>query len=195
MRGPQPAAVASAPPPAVPLLAAAEASAPSVPSVPPAPGDGPASATGAEATAESPELRHIAHLERELRQHPDDVARWIALGNAYFDTRQPLKAIEAYGRALQLQPNNPDVLTDLGIMYRESGQYEQALDCFDKAVALKPAHEQARFNKGVVLLFDLHRHAEAKAAWQELLGINPGAVAPDGTSLHDLIRQCDKPLP
>lgn len=143
----------------------------------------------------SPELQHIAHLEQALQQHPDDAARWTELGNAYFDTGQPFKAIEAYKRSLRLQPNNPGVLTDLGIMYRESGQYEQALESFDMAIRRKPDHEQARFNKGVVLLFDLHRHAEAKAVWQELLGINPSATAPDGTSLRDLIRQCDKPLP
>lgn len=139
--------------------------------------------------------QHIARLEQALREQPDDAARWTELGNAYFDEKEHGKAIEAYGRSLALRPNNPNVLTDLGIMYRETGQYERALKCFDQAMRLEPAHEYARFNKGIVLLFDLHRHAEAKAVWQELLRLNPRAVAPDGTRLDELIRQCDKPLP
>lgn len=141
------------------------------------------------------QLEHIGHLEKSLAADPQDVARWTELGNAYFDTHQPLKAIMAYERSLALQPGNPNVLTDLGIMYRESGRPEKALECFDKAMRADPSHEHARFNKGIILLFDLHRHAEAKAVWQELLRMNPRATAPDGTGLRTLIEQCDKPLP
>ena len=134
-------------------------------------------------------------LEKSLAANPQDVARWTELGNAYFDMHQPLKAIEAYERSLALRPGDPNVLTDLGIMYRESGQYELALRSFDRAMRADPTHENSRFNKGIVLLFDLHRHAEAKAVWQELLRMNPRATAPDGTGLRTLIEQCDKPLP
>lgn len=191
---------ADAPSEAAPVAAADAGSTAMVP--PEAPGSR-TGATGNRANGDmdeaaaslSPEQRHIAHLEQALQQQPNDAARWTELGNAYFDTRQPLKAIVAYERSLRLQPDNPDVWTDLGIMYRESGQYEKALECFDTAINRKHDHEPALFNKGVVLLFDLHRHADARAAWQRLLGINPGATAPDGTSLRDLIRKCDKPLP
>lgn len=140
-------------------------------------------------------LEHIGHLEKRLAANPQDVDGWTELGNAYFDTHQPLKAINAYERSLALRPGDPNVLTDLGIMYRESGQLGQALECFDRAMRADPAHENARFNKGVILLFDLHQHAEAKAVWQELLRMNPRATAPDGTALRTLIEQCDKPLP
>lgn len=162
---------------------------------PPAAPDRQPEAKSAQPSAAVSQEQHIAQLEQALRQQPDDAARWTELGNAYFDEKQYGKAIEAYGRSLALRPNNPNVLTDLGIMYRENGQYEQALKCFDQAMRLEPAHEHARFNKGILLLFDLHRHAEARAVWQELLRMNPRAVAPDGTRLHDLIRLCDKPLP
>lgn len=155
----------------------------------------PAAAAEKPVPAPLSQAQHIVQLEQALREKPNDAARWTELGNAYFDEKQYAKAIEAYGRSLALRPNNPNVLTDLGIMYRENGQYEQALKSFDQAIRLEPAHEHARFNKGIVLLFDLHRPAEAKAVWRELLRMNPRAVAPDGTRLHDLILQCDKPLP
>lgn len=186
--GTPPAAPAAGPSPAA---SSAVSPAPAATSGQAAPAPAPAPA----ANVSSEQQTHINHLEKSLAANPQDVASSIELGNAYFDTRQPLKAIAAYERSLALRPGNPNVLTDLGIMYRESGQPERALECFDRAMQAAPSHEQARFNKGVVLLFDLHRHAEAKAVWQELLRLNPRATAPDGTGLRTLIEQCDKPLP
>ena len=197
--GGEPARPEAAAPSPAPAAVQAEAASPSAPAAPSAaaaaaPAQGAAQAMPPQAGANL-ELEHIGHLEKSLAANPQDVARWTELGNAYFDMHQPLKAIEAYERSLALRPGDPNVLTDLGIMYRESGQYELALRSFDRAMRADPSHENSRFNKGIVLLFDLHRHAEAKAVWQELLRINPRATAPDGTGLRTLIEQCDKPLP
>lgn len=181
--------------PAAPVASAANPSAVTVAPAAATPPAAPPQAAAPAASTNGDQQAHIIHLEKSLAENPRDVSRWIELGNAYFDTAQPLKAIDAYERSLALQPDNPNVLTDLGIMYRESGQPERALECFDRAMQVAPSHEQARFNKGIVLLFDLHRHAEAKAVWQELLRLNPRATAPDGTGLRTLIEQCDKPLP
>lgn len=181
--------------PAAPATPVAAQAVPGLPASPPDAGQEKAVATAPPANASRAQLEHIGHLEKSLAANPQDVARWTELGNAYFDTQQPLKAIDAYERSLALRPDNPNVLTDLGIMYREVGQYERALTSFDRAMRADPSHENSRFNKGIVLLFDLHRHAEAKAVWQELLRINPRATAPDGTGLRILIEQCDKPLP
>src|SRR5207237_8149355 len=63
--------------------------------------------------------KRIETLRLLVDRDPGDVKSWIALGNEYFDSGQRAKAIDAYGRALELQPNNPDVLTDQGVMYRE----------------------------------------------------------------------------
>ncbi|WP_346667154.1 tetratricopeptide repeat protein [uncultured Desulfovibrio sp.] len=182
-------------PPAAPAAGPSPAASSAVSPAPAATSGQAASAPAPAANVSSEQQTHISHLEKSLAANPQDVASWTELGNAYFDTHQPLKAIAAYERSLALRPGNPNVLTDLGIMYRESGQPERALECFDLAMQAAPSHEQARFNKGVVLLFDLHRHAEAKAVWQELLRLNPRATAPDGTGLRTLIEQCDKPLP
>lgn len=147
----------------------------------------------APAAALTPEQKHIAHLEQAVASGKGTEAQWISLGNAYFDTQQPAKAIHAYTQALAINPANANVLTDLGIMYRENGQLQEALKSFGKAIQYDPRHEHARFNMGVVLLFDLRRGGDAKKVWQELLLLNPGAKAPNGQPLADLIRQCDAP--
>ena len=93
-------------------------------------------------------------LKAEVIKNKDNTAAWIQLGQVYFDTDQYLKAIDAYKKALELDPRNVDVLTDLVIMYRRSGQPQNAIESFDQAVVIDPKHETARFNKGIVLMHD-----------------------------------------
>ena len=131
----------------------------------------------------------VADLEKKAAANPDSAPDWINLGNIYFDSQQPEKAISAYERALSLAPKNADVLTDLGIMYRENGQFDKAIECFRRAVAINPGHENAMYNEGVVLLNDLHKKSDAAAAWQRLLDINPLARSPQGKPLKDLIGE------
>jgi len=73
----------------------------------------------------------IFELEKKTSQTPDDVAAWVQLGNLYFDTDNYSKAIVAYNKSLELNSNNADVLTDLGVMYRRSGQPTEAIKAFD----------------------------------------------------------------
>jgi cytochrome c-type biogenesis protein CcmH/NrfG len=131
----------------------------------------------------------IAGLEFKTSQNPGDIAAWIQLGNLYFDADIPEKAIAAYDKALTLNPNNADVLTDQGVMYRKAGKYDKAVQCFDKAVAVNPKHEIARFNKGIVLMHDLNDPKGAIQAWEELLAINPLAMAPNGQSIDEMLKK------
>lgn len=132
-------------------------------------------------------LQAIASLELAVTQNPNSAETWTRLGNAYFDTDQPVKAIEAYAKSLAIIPGNPSVLTDMGVMYRRNGQPEKAIESFDQALKINPGLEQALFNKGIVLLNDLGKSEEALKTWKELLLINPGARAPDGSPLSELV--------
>lgn len=144
----------------------------------------------AEEPALEPELKQaVADLEKRAAANPQSAPDWINLGNVYFDARMPHAAITAYEHALKLAPQNADVLTDLGIMYRETGEYEKAVTAFRKACEVDPGHQNAMFNEGVVLATDLHRPEEARIAWRRLLQINPGAVAPNGESLGEMISK------
>jgi cytochrome c-type biogenesis protein CcmH/NrfG len=130
----------------------------------------------------------ILTLEKEVAANPDNATAWTQLGHIYFDTNKPPKAIRAYEKSLALQPDNPNVLTDLGVMYRRNGQPDKALEVFDKAIALNPRHEQARFNKGIVLKFDLNDREGAIQAWEELLKINPAATLSNGQPVREAIK-------
>lgn len=127
-------------------------------------------------------------LEKEVKKNPDNANAWIQLGHIYFDTDRYQQAIDAYEKALELNPNNADVLTDLGVMYRRSGQPREAIKKFDMAVAVNPKHETARFNKGIVLMHDLGEREGAIQAWEDLLEINPVAMASNNQTVDQMVK-------
>lgn len=129
----------------------------------------------------------ILALEGEVAVNPQNLQAWTSLGHIYFDVDRPTKAINAYNKSLAIDPTNPNVWTDLGVMYRRNKQFADAINAFERATSLSPTHEQSRFNKGVVLLYDLNDKAGAKKAWEELLTINPIAMTPNGQTLKELL--------
>jgi cytochrome c-type biogenesis protein CcmH/NrfG len=158
-----------------------------VASMPPAQGMPTGTATSPQV---SPELEsQIAALERAAAENPTNADTWIRLGNNFFDTNQFGKAIDAYSKAVELEPKNANVWTDMGVMYRRSGKPGEAIKAFDRAIAADPRHEVSRFNKGVVLLHDLDDAAGAIEAWEGLLGLNPLAMSPTGTSVDQMVQQ------
>ncbi len=106
---------------------------------------------------------------------PKNVQAWIALGNGYFDLHDPPRAIEAYDRALALDPQNPDVLTDQGVMYREARAFDKAVANFEKASRLAPKHPQSLYNLAVVYSEDLGRPQEALRAWKRVIEAAPAS--------------------
>lgn len=131
--------------------------------------------------------KQIEILEKDISVNPT-AANYAALGNLYFDTGQSAKAVAAYEKSLEKAPDNPDVLTDLGIMYRELKEFQKAVECFRKAAQLNPKHTNALFNEGVVLAYDLSDKEGARAAWQKLIEIQPDAHSPTGQPVKTMME-------
>jgi cytochrome c-type biogenesis protein CcmH/NrfG len=131
----------------------------------------------------------IAELKDFLNQNPEDEKAWAELGHLFFDTNRFEDAIDAYQKSLAIEPDNPAVLTDMGVMYRRSGDPEKAVQAFDQAVSVSPGFETALFNKGVVLMADLNDLPGAMAAWKELVKINPDATTPGGERVADIVAR------
>jgi tetratricopeptide (TPR) repeat protein len=120
-----------------------------------------------------------------------DAKQWIALGNRYFDTHQRDKAIEAYAKALELDPNNPDVLTDQGVMYSETAQYDKAMANFQKAHAIDATHLPSLLNLGMLYAQYLKDHDKAIKTWKRVIEIAPTTV--QAAKAHAYIERV-KPL-
>lgn len=133
------------------------------------------------------EANQIMSLEKELAANPKNADALVALGNIWYDSDKPEKAIDAYEKYLAIRPKDANVLTDLGTMYRRAGEPKKAIAAFNKAIAADPKHEASFFNKGLVYIFDLKDTAKGLKAWEDLVAINPGAQGPDGKLVSKMI--------
>ncbi len=133
----------------------------------------------------------IANLERTTLQDPKNREAWVSLGNAYFDSQQPQKSVEAYAKALALNGDDPDVLTDQGVMFRELHQPAKALANFEKAQKLNPQHLPSLFNIGIVYASDLNKPAEAEAAWNKVIAMAPSSQ--QATQARKLLAELKAP--
>lgn len=131
----------------------------------------------------------LDEIKAAIEREPGNAMHWIQLGNLYYDSGLPEEAIPAYEQALTLNPDEPDVRTDLGAAYRMAGNPQRALELFEQVIAAYPTHQHARFNKGVVLLFELEQPLAAVEAWKQLLEIYPNFTLGDGNRLADLWPQ------
>ena len=131
----------------------------------------------------------IRDMEAEVTAHPDNFEAWIQLGHLYYDADQPEKAIAAYTKSLELHSGDANLLTDLGVMYRRAKQPEKAIEFFDQAIKKDSSHLPSRFNKGIVLMYDLNNPTGALAVWDELLVINPEAKTASGEPIRDFVEK------
>lgn len=114
-------------------------------------------------------------LEGIVAREPDNRNAWIRLGHNFFDSSQPMKAIEAYARALELNGNDPNILTDQGVMYRRVGWYDKAISNFEKANSIDKNHLQSLYNLGIVYRYDLQDFEKAVIVWEQFIAIDPGS--------------------
>ena len=135
-------------------------------------------------------LQRIAQAEKVVAQDPKNVNAWISLGNDYFDTEQTQKAIDAYGKALDIQPNNPNVLTDQGVMYRKIGWYDKALANFERANKIDPNHLQSLYNEGIVYEVDMKQPAKAVPYWEKYLSIDSNS--PTALQIKTMLEKSGK---
>ncbi|MGW8312122.1 MAG: tetratricopeptide repeat protein [Desulfuromonadales bacterium] len=143
----------------------------------------PGSAVPAGAPAGSTPIVNQQQKTQELKNilatDPANFQAWVALGNEYFDSNQYMDAIEAYDKALEIQPNSPDVLTDQGVMFRNLGWYDRAIANFIKANQIDPTHATSIYNLGIVYRYDLQDFAKAEQAWKKFLEISPTGPGSD----------------
>lgn len=121
--------------------------------------------------------QRIASAEAALAADPKNVQGWVLLGNDYFDLHQHQKAVDAYAKALALDPKGPgaaDVLTDQGVMYLDLKAVDKAIANFKLASKLNPKHQHSLFNLGIAYSQYKQDPAAALQAWKKVLEIDPG---------------------
>ena len=94
-------------------------------------------------------------LQEKVRVMPHRNAdAWVALGVEREKSESEANAglaIEAYERALSMDPGHVDALNNLGMLSYELGNMKEARSLFQRAVELHPDHMLSHFNLGSVL--------------------------------------------
>jgi adenylate cyclase len=86
-------------------------------------------------------LNRAVELAREaINRDEFDARGYSELGFAYLYSKQHDDSLAAYGRAIELNPNDADILAEMGGAVSFSGDPEAALDLLKRAVRLNPYH-------------------------------------------------------
>ena len=100
------------------------------------------------------------------------------------------EALALIGKALEIRPDAPEMLSNYGNVLKSQGRFAEALASYDRALAVKPDYVAAIAKRGQVLR-DLGRLDEALAATDKALTFHPGhpeALSIRGVVLSDLGR-------
>jgi tetratricopeptide (TPR) repeat protein len=96
------------------------------------------------------ETRDLGEKVRVIAERNAD--EWLALALEYeADKKTRTEAMEAYDRALCVDPTKVDALLNCGTLHYEDGNFEKAVEYFARAISLQPESALAHFNLGSVL--------------------------------------------
>lgn len=114
----------------------------------------------------------VLHAVEEPRDDQDTTAeQWFEVG-CELEMSSVAEAMDAYERALKIDPDHADAHVNLGRLLHEQGSTAAAEKHYRAAVEIDPEHETAAFNLGVALE-DLSRHDDAIAAYTKALALDP----------------------
>ncbi len=97
------------------------------------------------------------------------------IGYEYYKIKNYIRALEAYQKALEIDPNNAEVLNGIGRVYYASNETAQALNYFQQALAAAPdltSENVCYYNIG--LTFEkMSQYEEAMQAYEQALIRSP----------------------
>ncbi|MGC2166460.1 MAG: tetratricopeptide repeat protein [Gallionella sp.] len=115
----------------------------------------------------------IGALKERLSRNIEDVDAALSLGNVYYDMNDAPSAILYYRHVLDIKPEMPNVLTDMGAMYWRNDDIGLAEKAFRDAIAVDSVFGAAYLNLGFLLRDAKGNLTEARAIWNQLLAVNP----------------------
>lgn len=118
----------------------------------------------------------IAHLQEAVRFRPRFAEAYYQLGVIYQRSRQNQEALEAYDRALQIRPENPQTHYAEGtVLAQMPARHDEAASHFREAIRLDPRLAEAYHRLGKIFE-EQGRGEEAQAAYGKAVQLKPGLV-------------------
>ena len=166
--------------------AATRPAAPPPPPAPPAPAQGSAPQQGAPAQpamsehmqeamrmmAQGQSQKALEAVQREIKAVPSDLRPRVIEVQLLLVLQRYVEALQAAETVLQLQPNNPDLIYQRGIVQMARKDMTAAEKDLRRTLEIAPRHTAA-LNDLAVLLMSTGRAPEAKPLLEQVLKINP----------------------
>lgn len=92
-------------------------------------------------------LKYLFQLLREVEFERDSIPVLLFIALCYEDAGVISEAIKVYYDLLKIDPNNPQVHSNLGTLLMDEGDFETALKHYDKSIELKPNNYFAYINR------------------------------------------------
>lgn len=129
----------------------------------------------------------LATIQHELQKYSDEARSWEgvfaasptpsdacpAIGQAYEAAKDEARALNAYERCAEVDPENPDSLLFLGRAYNGASRAADARRVLEKAVAMSPDYPDLHLLLGVRNFAD-GRLAESRQQFERFLELAPG---------------------
>ena len=114
----------------------------------------------------------------------------LEAANAAFNRGDFRSALEGYKRILGSDPENPEALTQIGVLLARGEHYDEAIETFDRVLSLRPNYPHALFEKGLVLFQGKVQPREGVKIWEQLIRTAPpdNEYAISATSLIEQVR-------
>jgi len=93
-------------------------------------------------------------------------------GLAYAELNEYKRAIEDYGKAIELNPTLAEAYNNRGNAYAELNKHERAIEDYDRAIGLNPNYAEAYNNRGIAYA-NLNKHERAIEDYDRAIELNP----------------------
>jgi cytochrome c-type biogenesis protein CcmH/NrfG len=163
------------------LVRGSQSPAPAVPIAEQAPAQAPVQAPMGNPGGQRPTLQQMkqmadktaAPLLEKLKTDPKNADLLNQLGNIYRGTHQFQTAEEYYSKALEIQPRNVAIRTDLASCLYYTGDVDGAIAELEKTLTYDPKFKGALLNMGIIKWKGKNDVPGAVASWQKLLKADP----------------------
>ena len=114
----------------------------------------------------------MVSVSTERRSPGNKVLKLFNLGVYYQKQGNTVKAIEEYGRVLELDPDNAEAHNNLGTIYKEQDDLDKAMEHFQHVVSFNPGMDEAHNNLGLIHYLR-GNHRNAMLEYKKALKLNP----------------------
>ncbi|MDD4652877.1 MAG: tetratricopeptide repeat protein [Methanothrix sp.] len=118
------------------------------------------------------------------------VQEWIDQGSALYSQGKYNNSLQAFDRAIDLDPGNADAWYNKGVVLYDQGRLDDSLQAFNRSIEIDPLDADAWYNKGSVLK-ELGRTSAAKDAFAKASELDAFA---DSRELQSKNRDSSNPI-